>query len=98
MQSTGQAATHNSQPVHCVCGSSASISAASTCRIQLIRNGTICSHGNGISAHTMFTHLTPTVRTLLILNLAMYAAQVFLGPDRLAPLELWPLHSDTAPG
>jgi membrane associated rhomboid family serine protease len=46
----------------------------------------------------MFTHLTPTVRTLLILNLAMYAAQVFLGPDRLAPLELWPLHSDTAYG
>jgi len=46
----------------------------------------------------MFTHLTATVRTLLILNLAMYAAQVFLGPDRFAPLELWPLHSDIAHG
>jgi len=46
----------------------------------------------------MFTQLTPTVRTLLILNLAMYAAQVFLGPDRFAPLELWPLHSDIAHG
>ena len=42
----------------------------------------------------MFTQLTPTVRTLLIANLAVFAAQTFLGPDRFAPLELWPLHGD----
>ncbi len=42
----------------------------------------------------MFTNLTPTVRALLIANLAVFAAQTFLGPDRFAPLELWPLHGD----
>ena len=46
----------------------------------------------------MFSNLTPTVRALLIINLGMYAAQVFLGPDQFAPLELWPLHSDPAEG
>jgi membrane associated rhomboid family serine protease len=46
----------------------------------------------------MFSNLTPTVRALLIANLAIYAAQIFLGPDRFAPLELWPLHSNLADG
>jgi membrane associated rhomboid family serine protease len=40
----------------------------------------------------MFANLTPTVRALLIINLGMYAAQVLLGPQQFAPLELWPLH------
>jgi membrane associated rhomboid family serine protease len=56
------------------------------------------TNGNRISRLTMFTNLTPTVRALLILNIGMYAAQVFLGPDQFAPLELWPLHSDPANG
>ena len=41
----------------------------------------------------MFERLTPTVRTLLIANLAMFAAQTFYGEHLFAPLELWPWHS-----
>jgi len=41
----------------------------------------------------MFERLTPTVRTLLIANLAMFAAQTFFGERLFAPLELWPWHS-----
>ena len=41
----------------------------------------------------MFARLTPTVRALLIANLAIFAAQTYLGPDRFAWFELWPLHS-----
>src|SRR3954470_13238153 len=54
------------------------------------------AHGNG--SRPMFGQLTPVVRALLIANLGVYAAQVFLGPDQFAPLELWPLHSDLADG
>jgi membrane associated rhomboid family serine protease len=46
----------------------------------------------------MFSHLTPTVRALLIANLGVWAAQLALGPDRFLPLALWPLHSDLADG
>jgi membrane associated rhomboid family serine protease len=41
----------------------------------------------------MFADLTPTVRALLIANLGVYALQAFLGPDLMAPFELWPLRS-----
>ena len=46
----------------------------------------------------MFAKLTPTVRALLIANLAVFAAQAFLGPDLFASWELWPLHSDLLDG
>jgi membrane associated rhomboid family serine protease len=46
----------------------------------------------------MFANLTPTVRALLIANLAVYAAQAFLGSAPFAHLELWPLHGDLADG
>jgi membrane associated rhomboid family serine protease len=46
----------------------------------------------------MFANLTPTVRALLIANLAVFAAGTLFGPDRLAPFELWPLHSDLQGG
>jgi len=46
----------------------------------------------------MFANLTPTVRTLLIINLAIYAAQAFIGPAPFDHFELWPLHGDIADG
>src|SRR5882762_7263642 len=51
-------------------------------------------HVNGIDCAAMFANLTPTVRTLLIANLAVFAAQTFFGAELFAPLELWPLHGD----
>ena len=46
----------------------------------------------------MFANLTPTVRALLIANLSVFAAQIFLGPGRFEPFELWPLHSNLLAG
>jgi membrane associated rhomboid family serine protease len=46
----------------------------------------------------MFRTLSPVVRAILFANLALYAAQWILGPERLAPLELWPLHADPDAG
>jgi len=46
----------------------------------------------------MFANLTPTVRALLIANLGVFAMQALLGPNVLAPFELWPLHSDLQGG
>ena len=45
----------------------------------------------------MFANLTPTVRALLIANLAVFAAQIFMGPDRFAPFELWPWMTSNGP-
>jgi len=42
----------------------------------------------------MFANLTPTVRTLLIANLAVFAAQTFFGGQLFVPLELWPWHGN----
>lgn len=42
--------------------------------------------------------LTPVVRVLLFANLGVFAAQFVLGQDALAPLELWPWHSDPFEG
>lgn len=41
----------------------------------------------------MFANLTPTVRALLIANLAMFAGQTLIGGERFDALALWPLHS-----
>ena len=46
----------------------------------------------------MFANLTPTVRALLIANLAIFAAQTFLGTGPFVHFELWPLHGDFAKG
>ena len=50
----------------------------------------------------MFSSLTTTVRALLIVNLAVFALQAYLGPiagqNLMAPFELWPLHSDLQDG
>jgi membrane associated rhomboid family serine protease len=46
----------------------------------------------------MFARLTPTVRALLIANLAVFAAQSFLGQLPFAWLELWPLGSSQLEG
>jgi len=42
--------------------------------------------------------MTPTVRALLIANIAMFAAQTFIGGDRFDMLALWPLHGSVALG
>jgi membrane associated rhomboid family serine protease len=39
----------------------------------------------------MIFTLTPSVRAVLLANLAMFFAAWFLGPDQFAPLELWPV-------
>ena len=46
----------------------------------------------------MFANLTPTVRALLIANLLIFVAQLYLGPGPFTPFELWPLHADLAEG
>ncbi|MBS0388389.1 MAG: rhomboid family intramembrane serine protease [Proteobacteria bacterium] len=46
----------------------------------------------------MFTRLTPTVFVLLIVNVAMYAAQLLLPQLPFEWLELWPLHSGPLTG
>jgi membrane associated rhomboid family serine protease len=46
----------------------------------------------------MFRTLTPAVRAVLLANLAMFVAQWWLGPERLAALELWPLNGDALYG
>jgi membrane associated rhomboid family serine protease len=46
----------------------------------------------------MFARLTPTVRALLIANLAVFAAQAFMGEQPFAWLALWPLHSSQLTG
>jgi membrane associated rhomboid family serine protease len=46
----------------------------------------------------MFANLTPTVRALLIANLGVFAMRALLGPEVLAPFELWPLHSELQNG
>ena len=51
-----------------------------------------------ITEFKMFANLTPTVRALLIVNLAVFAALTLLGPERFAQFELWPLHSDLLAG
>ena len=42
----------------------------------------------------MVFSLTPAVRALLLANLVVAAAQLFLGAQAMAPLELWPLVHD----
>lgn len=46
----------------------------------------------------MFARLTPTVRALLIANLAVFAAQTFMGQQPFEWFELWPLHSSQLTG
>jgi membrane associated rhomboid family serine protease len=46
----------------------------------------------------MFERLTPTVRVLLIVNLAVFAAQSFLVQVPFEWFELWPLHSSQLAG
>ena len=46
----------------------------------------------------MFANLTPTVRALLIANLAVFAVLTYYGAELFAPLALWPLHSDLPGG
>jgi len=42
--------------------------------------------------------MTPTVRALLIANIAMFAAQILIGGERFDMLALWPLHGGVAAG
>jgi membrane associated rhomboid family serine protease len=42
----------------------------------------------------MFRFLTPVVRAILLANVLVALAQLFLGPMAMAPLELWPLVHD----
>jgi len=46
----------------------------------------------------MFARLTPTVRALLIANLAIFAAQTYLPQQPYEWFELWPLHSSQLTG
>ncbi|MDE2219847.1 MAG: rhomboid family intramembrane serine protease [Gammaproteobacteria bacterium] len=46
----------------------------------------------------MFERLTPTVRVLLIANVAIFAAQLYLPQLPFELLELWPLHSSPLTG
>ncbi len=46
----------------------------------------------------MFARLTPTVRALLIANLAVFAAQTYLPQQPYDWFELWPLHSSQLTG
>jgi len=46
----------------------------------------------------MFARLTPTVRALLIANVAIFAAQIYLPQLPFEWFELWPLHSSQLMG
>ena len=39
--------------------------------------------------------LTPVVRAILLANVVLFLSQWFVGEQRLAPLELWPLSTDS---